>query len=265
MTITPTPASYWPHGATEEACSSCGLTMGESRLLADLKRGEVTIAAQESAPSSNTPEQEIARISREIEHQLANLNDFSIIDPETLALAEKVVAALARRATAGTTAPDELIRLAEFVSANSMSCGGCTNGVTCLGCGVKFTRDDDQHALGCIVQRAEEITAGNAAPTETDDCGAEIWEKQAANLRADLKTLQSFVDDLAMDESDKRAFYNVRGTVITYLHTSRDFASNIATAAPGDLPCTACGRQVRDHAATDWPACIASNAGAAPK
>lgn len=37
---------YWPHGATEQACSSCGLTMGETRLLTALKRGEVVIAQQ---------------------------------------------------------------------------------------------------------------------------------------------------------------------------------------------------------------------------
>jgi hypothetical protein len=57
--------------------------------------------AQESASSGNTPEQEVARLSREIAHQLANLDDFSTIDPETLSLAEKVVAARGRSTTAG--------------------------------------------------------------------------------------------------------------------------------------------------------------------
>lgn len=45
-----------------------------------------------------------------------------------------------------------------------------------------------------------------------------IWEKQASMLRADLKVLQSFIDDLD-DSKASEAFYNVRGSVIAYLHS----------------------------------------------
>lgn len=45
-----------------------------------------------------------------------------------------------------------------------------------------------------------------------------IWEKQAAMLRADLKVLQSFVDDLD-DGGANKAFYNVRASVIAYLYS----------------------------------------------
>jgi uncharacterized Zn finger protein (UPF0148 family) len=55
-----------------------------------------------------TPEQIVARLSREIEHQLNNLDDFSTIDPEILALAEKAIAAVARRATSGNVAAVDL-------------------------------------------------------------------------------------------------------------------------------------------------------------
>ena len=67
--------------------------------------------------------------------------------------------------------------LAQFVIDNSMSCGGCTNGVTCNGCGVEFTGDEgeQEHNPGCIVARAESIVAtaesapASAAPDEQQE------------------------------------------------------------------------------------------------
>jgi hypothetical protein len=58
----------------------------------------------------------------------------------------------------------------------------------------------------------------NSAATPPDDAIENVWEKQAALLRADLKALQSFVDDLD-DDALRRAFNNVRGAAICHLHT----------------------------------------------
>ena len=49
-------ALHWPHGPTETACSSCGLTMGESRLLHDIKRGEAAVAPSDAkGKADDTP------------------------------------------------------------------------------------------------------------------------------------------------------------------------------------------------------------------
>lgn len=61
-----------------------------------------------------------------------------------------------------------------------------------------------------------------------------IWEKQASMLRADLKVLQSFIDDLDDGEAAK-AFYNVRASVIAYLHSGTP-AEQPAPASTGREP-----------------------------
>lgn len=98
----------------------------------------------------------------------------------------------------------------------------------CDACGAKWADDEGGRPPSTTptpLQAAHDWLdgqrAGNAAPTE-------LQERQAELLRADLKVLQAVVDNVAVDESDKSAFYNVRAALISHLHTS--------AAAPGDLP-----------------------------
>lgn len=179
-------AERWPHGATEEACSSCGLTVGESRLLYDLKRGEVKIVSTESAPSGETIDLEAERAlfeASEIAQQQACHPQEPLTEKEKAYVLRrepqqrdtyaacggqwegwKRRAALARRATAALSSDEQDQRAFELASAALIAAQ--PRDITPNG----WKRHEHAiNAVSCALHKpARRATAGTTAPNSPE-------------------------------------------------------------------------------------------------